>query len=246
MPPFDRRIAGNIVRKGRPFEPDSRCGMLSMGTRIGSPAHRGLRKRVAIIRSNHGSLLVEFPPTREERMPERIATPCEVADPQPTVVPYREDFRPAFEQLNRDWIESYFVLEDADRAVFADPAGAILGPGGQIFFVVEGDTVLGTCAVLRHGAGECEIAKMAVAPAARGRGLGDLLMEAAVDFARQIGARRVTIISNTVLAPALRLYRKHGFVEVPLESDGRYQRANIRLERELGVRESVERRGEGE
>jgi putative acetyltransferase len=162
-----------------------------------------------------------------------------MAAPGPTVVPYREDLRAAFEQLNRDWIETYFVLEDADRAVFADPAGAIIDPGGQIFFVVEGDTVLGTCAVLRHSPSECEIAKMAVAPSARGRGLGDLLMEAAVDFARQIGARRVAIVSNTVLAPALRLYRKHGFVEVPLESDGRYQRANIRLERELGVREPV-------
>jgi ribosomal protein S18 acetylase RimI-like enzyme len=177
-------------------------------------------------------------------MTERMATPDEMVDPGPTVVPYREEFRAAFEQLNRDWIESYFVLEDADRAVFADPARAILGPGGQIFFVVEGDSVLGTCAVLRHSPSECEIAKMAVAPAARGRGLGDLLMEAAVDFARQIGARRVAIVSNTVLAPALGLYRKHGFVEVPLESDGRYQRANIRLERELGVREPVVHRGE--
>ena len=168
-----------------------------------------------------------------------------MADPQSTVVPYREELRAAFEQLNRDWIESYFVLEDADRAVFADPAGAILGPGGQIFFVVEGETVLGTCAVLRHSPSECEIAKMAVAPAARGRGLGDLLMETAVDYARRIGARRMVIVSNTVLAPALRLYRKHGFVEVPLESDGRYQRANIRLERDLGVREPVVHRGEG-
>jgi ribosomal protein S18 acetylase RimI-like enzyme len=178
-------------------------------------------------------------------MTERMATPDEMADPAPTVVPYREELRAAFEQLNRDWIESYFVLEDADRAVFADPAGAILGPGGQIFFVVEGDTVLGTCAVLRHSPSECEIAKMAVAPAARGRGLGDLLMKAAVDFSRQVGASRVAIVSNTVLAPALRLYRKHGFVEVPLESDGRYQRANIRMERELGVREPAVRRGEG-
>jgi len=168
-----------------------------------------------------------------------------MAAPGPTVVPYRDDLRAAFEQLNRDWIETYFALEDADRAVFADPAGAILDPGGQIFFVVEGDTVLGTCAVLRHSPTECEIAKMAVAPAARGRGLGDLLMETAVGFARQIGARRVAIVSNTVLAPALRLYRKHGFVEVPLESDGRYQRANIRLERELGLREPVVRLGEG-
>jgi ribosomal protein S18 acetylase RimI-like enzyme len=169
-----------------------------------------------------------------------------MAAPGPTVVPYRDDLRAAFEQLNRDWIETYFVLEDADRAVFADPGGAILDPGGQIFFVVEGETVLGTCAVLRHSPTECEIAKMAVAPAARGRGLGDLLMEAAVGFARQIGARRIAIVSNTVLAPALRLYRKHGFVEVPLESDGRYQRANIRLERELGIREPVVPRGEGE
>jgi ribosomal protein S18 acetylase RimI-like enzyme len=166
-----------------------------------------------------------------------------MADRRPTVVRYREELRAAFEELNREWIESYFVLEDADRAVFADPAGTILGPGGQIFFVVEGDTVLGTCAVLCHSPTECEIAKMSVAPAARGRGLGDLLMEAAVDFAQEIGASRVVIVSNTVLTPALRLYRKHGFVEVPLESDGRYQRANIRLEREL-VRERAARRGE--
>jgi GNAT superfamily N-acetyltransferase len=166
-----------------------------------------------------------------------------MADRRPTVVGYREELRAAFEQLNRDWIESYFGLEDADRAIFADPAGTILDPGGQIFFVVEGDTVLGTCAVLRHSPAECEIAKMSVAPAARGRGLGDLLMEAALDFAREMGANRIAIVSNTMLAPALRLYRKHGFVEVPLEQDGRYRRANIRLEREL-VRERVERRGE--
>jgi putative acetyltransferase len=72
-----------------------------------------------------------------------------------------------------------------------------------------------------------------VAATARGRGLGDLLMEASVDFARKTGARKVSIVSNTVLAPAINLYRKHGFIEVPLASDGRYQRANIRLEREL-------------
>jgi GNAT superfamily N-acetyltransferase len=99
--------------------------------------------------------------------------------------------------------------------------------------------VLGTWSVVRHSRSECYIAKMAVATSARGRCLGELLMEEAVDCALQIGARRVAIVSNTVLAPALRLYRKHGFVEVPLESDGRYQRANIRLERELGVREPV-------
>jgi putative acetyltransferase len=149
------------------------------------------------------------------------------------VVPYREEFREAFERLNRDWIERYFVLEDADRKVFADPQTEVLASGGQIFFVLEGDQVLGTCAVLRHEGGDCEIAKMAVAPAARGRGYGDRLMQAAIQFAGNIGAARIIIVSNTVLEPAIQLYEKHGFVRVPLAADGRYRRANIRLERRL-------------
>jgi ribosomal protein S18 acetylase RimI-like enzyme len=152
-----------------------------------------------------------------------------------TVVTYQKEFRAAFEQLNREWIERYFVLEDADREVFGNPEAAVLAPGGQIFFVLdEHNQVQGTCAVLPHGPGNFEIAKMAVAPAARGRGYGDLLMETAVRFAAEAGAQRVTIVSNTVLAPAIRLYEKHGFVRVPLNADGRYRRANIRLERDLG------------
>jgi putative acetyltransferase len=150
-----------------------------------------------------------------------------------TVVPYREEFRAAFEQLNREWIEQYFELEEADRKVFSDPEANILAPGGQIFFVVLGGEVVGTCAVVRHGPEEWEIAKMAVAPGVRGRGLGDRLMEAAIRHALENGARRIIIVSNTVLEPALRLYRKHGFIPVPLSADERYQRANIRLVREL-------------
>jgi ribosomal protein S18 acetylase RimI-like enzyme len=165
-----------------------------------------------------------------------------VDDPEVKVVPYREEFRSAFEQLNREWIEAHFVLENPDREVFRDPVAKIVHPGGEIFFVVERGTVQGTCAVIRHNPVECEIAKMAVAPAARGRGFGDLLMEAAIGFARSRGARRVIIVSNTVLEPAIRLYQKHGFSRVPLVDDGRYRRANIRLELELSARELAERR----
>jgi GNAT superfamily N-acetyltransferase len=150
-----------------------------------------------------------------------------------TVVPYREELKTAFERLNREWIETYFAMEDADRKVLGDPRGEILDQGGEIFFVLEGGRVLGTCAVIRHGRDGFEIAKMAVAPEARGRGYGDRLMEAAIGFAVDAGARRIIILSNTVLEPAIRLYEKHGFVRVPLEADERYVRANIRLERTL-------------
>ena len=166
-------------------------------------------------------------------MNQAIGITSEDAGPNAVVVPYREEFHAAFERLNRQWIETYFTVEPADREILGDPRRQVLDRGGQIFFVLEHGQVQGTCAVIPHSPHECEIAKMAVAPAARGRGFGDLLMEACVAFARQIGSRRVVILSNTVLEPAIRLYRKHGFVQVSLAADTRYQRANIRLELDL-------------
>jgi putative acetyltransferase len=151
------------------------------------------------------------------------------------IVTYREQFRTDFERLNREWIEAWFTVEEADRETFRDPAARIVAPGGQIFFVMERDRVLGTCAVIRHRPEVHEIAKMAVAAEARGRGYGDLLMNTAIEFSRRTGAHRVVIVSNTRLAPAIRLYRKHGFVEVPLASGQRYARADIQLERCLGA-----------
>lgn len=69
---------------------------------------------------------------------------------------------------------------------------------------------------------------MAVAEWARGRGVGRLLGEAAVAAARAAGAPRVDLLSNTVLGPAIALYRALGFVEVPLPPTP-YARANIKM-----------------
>lgn len=147
----------------------------------------------------------------------------------PQLVTWRPELRADFERLNREWIERYFVLEEEDRKVFHDPAGRIVGPGGQVFFVLEREAVRGTCAVIRHDAETFELAKMAVEPAARGRGYGDRLVEAAIAFARAAGARRLILVSNTRLGPALNLYRKHGFRDVPLDPSSGYSRADIQL-----------------
>ena len=168
-----------------------------------------------------------------------MAVPSDGGESEPQVVPFRKEFRAAFRDLNREWIEQYFTLEPADREILDDPEGKIVDAGGEVFFVLERGEILGTCAMLRHTTNEFEIAKMAVAPKARGRGFGDLLMNACIAFARERQVHRVIIVSNTVLEPAIRLYRKHGFVQVPLIRDARYERANIRLELELQPRERV-------
>ena len=120
------------------------------------------------------------------------------------------------------------LLEDVDRKVLDDPEGAILRPGGCILMAEDGDRIVGCCALIRIAPHAFELAKMAVTPAARGKGIGMLLGRAAVERALKLGARRVELLSNTLLQPALGLYRKLGFVEVPL-GPTEYRRANIKM-----------------
>jgi len=96
------------------------------------------------------------------------------------VVAFSSELEKHFESLNREWIEEYFVIEEADRVVFTDPFKEIVEPGGQVFFVVLQGEVLGTCAVIRSSDQVYELAKMAVKSEARGRGYGDLLIVSAI------------------------------------------------------------------
>ena len=146
------------------------------------------------------------------------------------LVAWSPELRADFERLNREWIERWFTREEEDRKVFEDPSGRIVEPGGQIFFVVDEGGVRGTCAVIRHDGETLELAKMAVDPSARGRGYGDRLIDAAIALAREVGARRIMLVSNTRLGPALALYRKHGFRDVPLDPANGYSRADIQME----------------
>ncbi len=138
-----------------------------------------------------------------------------------------------FESLNREWIEEYFVIEEADRVIFADPFKEIVEPGGQVFFVVADRSVVGTCAVIKISEHVFELAKMAVSASARGRGYGDLLIKSAIDFAREAGAEKIFLLSNTRLKPAIALYEKHGFRSVPITDAHDYSRVDIQMELKL-------------
>jgi putative acetyltransferase len=152
---------------------------------------------------------------------------------QVLVVEYRDDLRSEFERLNREWIEQFFSVEEADKTVFADPRATVLLPGGQIFFVLEDGKAKGTCAVLQESEKTFELAKMAVTGSARGRGFGDLLMQAAIEFAKHAGAEALVLSSNSKLVPAIRLYEKYGFHPVPTISDERYNRVDIMMRLDL-------------
>jgi GNAT superfamily N-acetyltransferase len=148
------------------------------------------------------------------------------------VVPYEPAHREAFRRLNEAWISRYFRIEPPDRRVLDAPQEEILDKGGRIIVAVRGSEVVGVCALLRVDSATFELVKMAVAEAAQGLGVGSRIGQAAIAVAREAGASRLILESNTILAPAIALYRKLGFTEVSgIPSE--YSRCNIHMELEL-------------
>jgi GNAT superfamily N-acetyltransferase len=147
-----------------------------------------------------------------------------------SVITFDPKYIPDFVALNREWIEKYFVVEKTDLLQLENPYESILDIGGEIFFILEGEKVVGTCAMIPHGPNSYELAKMAVSPGDQGRGFGDVLMQTAIEWAQAKKAHKVTLLSNTKLEPAITLYHKYGFKTIHLGTHPDYKRCNIEME----------------
>lgn len=144
------------------------------------------------------------------------------------------DFRPgdeaAFRDINLEWIERYFAVEQKDRDVLGDPWKYILDPGGAILIAEDAGEAIGVVSLMPMGGGSVELAKMGVSPAAQGKGAGRLLVAGAVAKARAMGMSRVYIETNSALGPALKLYRNAGFAPLGTPQPSPYARADVQLE----------------
>ena len=137
-----------------------------------------------------------------------------------------------FIRLNELWISEHFRLDESDRKLAEDPF-KIVRDGGHIFSLVEGGKVVGVCALFKESPVRFQLARMAVDPAERGNGYGEVLLQAALTKAREAGAQTAYLLSNTVLAPAIALYRKHGFQTASEGAHPVYARCNIVMELNL-------------
>jgi GNAT superfamily N-acetyltransferase/DNA-binding MarR family transcriptional regulator len=150
------------------------------------------------------------------------------------VVDFGPEFAADFARLNYEWIEHYFAIEPMDRNVLDHPQREIIDCGGAIFVALVDNAVCGVVALINSEEGSFELAKMAVASEYRGLRIGDRLMSACIDFAKSAGKKRLVLLSNTKLVPAIRLYKKFGFREIPLDPNVPYVRTNIMMELDLG------------
>ncbi len=146
-----------------------------------------------------------------------------------TIREFRDDLAPFFLSINQEWIEKFFSMEAFDREQLEHPRKNIIEKGGQVWFAEYEGQVIGTASMRWVEDGVYELIKMGVTPQAQGQSVGQKLAISAITWAKNQRAKRVVLYSNTCLAPAIRLYRRLGFVEVPIES-GKYQRCDIKME----------------
>lgn len=145
------------------------------------------------------------------------------------ILQYDPQYAADYKRLNLDWIEKYFIVEAHDVEQLDNPYEYIISKGGFIFFAKYNDEIVGTCALIKTGDREYELAKMAVAESARGKHIGKLIGLAVIEQAKIAGAKRVWLESNRILTTALNLYSRLGFTEIPITSTP-YARADIRME----------------
>jgi GNAT superfamily N-acetyltransferase len=143
--------------------------------------------------------------------------------------PFEAKDAKAFRELNEEWIAKHFGIEEQDRITLGNPELSVLQPGGQIFMAFDGEQPVGCCALLAAGPGFFEVAKMAVSPAYRGRGIGRSILEYTIAQAKTLGAKTLHLASNTSLPDAIHLYESFGFRHVPREQvpHSPYTRSNV-------------------
>lgn len=148
------------------------------------------------------------------------------------IVEYMPQYKKAFYELNRKWIEQYWELEPHDIEVLESPDKHILEKGGHIFVALYNGFPVGVCALCpmpEESPYDFELAKLAVNNSIQRKGIGRRLCDAVINKARELGGGRLFLESNTRLKPAIALYRKLGFKELP-EYHPAYARGDIQME----------------
>lgn len=102
-----------------------------------------------------------------------------------------------------------------DRELASLP-GAYAPPRGVILLARTGESAPAGCVALRPLADDvCEMKRMYVRPAARGRGVGRALAAAVIDAARSMNYRAMRLDTGATMTAAAGLYQSLGFRDIP-------------------------------
>lgn len=133
---------------------------------------------------------------------------------------------PADSATARWCLDQYFdLLNERSKGGYEPPTGQPIGPGDftppdGVFLVAQaGGKAVGCGALKSVRPGIGELKRLWVAGSMRGLGLGQRLLTALEDEARQLNMDMIRLDTNKSLTEARALYLKNGYREVPPFND---------------------------
>lgn len=150
-------------------------------------------------------------------------------DDKVTIIPFSNELKQHIKILNLAWLHKYFKVEPKDELVLSNPQEEIIDKGGMIFYAQYNNQIIGTVSLMKINDTTFELTKMAVSEGNQGLGIGKKLISHCFTEAKLKGIQKLILYSNRKLLPAIHLYEKFGFVEIPVEKNV-YERADIKME----------------
>jgi GNAT superfamily N-acetyltransferase len=135
-------------------------------------------------------------------------------------------FKLEFDTLDSDILAIEEIYNKSDRRCFWVAESIAANK-------IQRQKIVGTTAVrnLKQFESTCELKRMYVLKEFRQLGLGQKLLDIAIDFAKSVGYSRMVLDSSKMLHVARALYLKKGFVDIPKYNDN--YRADVFMEKKL-------------
>lgn len=149
------------------------------------------------------------------------------------ILSYKPEYKDLFRDLNYEWLNKYFTIENEDKVLLLNPEEEIIAKGGEVIFASHKGSIVGTAALLKFSENEFELAKMAVTEKVQGRQIGKKLAEEIIRLAKEKNAKVLFLETNVKLSAAMKLYKKLGFILTENHSS-KYARSTIKMELKLG------------
>lgn len=139
-------------------------------------------------------------------------------DEKMRIIEYQKKYRKDFIDLNTEWLEKFYTVEPFDQDMM-DRVDELIAEGGMVYFAIKNEKVLATCMTIPLKENTWEMCKLAAVGQYTGTGAGSAVFKACMDYAIKHGAKKLALISCRALEPAIHIYEKFGFEEIPLDKE---------------------------
>ncbi|MEI6896714.1 MAG: bifunctional helix-turn-helix transcriptional regulator/GNAT family N-acetyltransferase [Psychromonas sp.] len=244
----NKMIQENYLIK-QPHPTDKRASQLSLSKQSlviieqTKPVWKSLNKQLNYIDSMQSPSLLNAIDAFENSIQEQGLAQSVIQDLQKNhadieIVNWKKNYKDDFRQLNLQWLNEEFngQLTKSDKQAIEHPESYYLAQGGYLFFAKQSDKIIGCIAIKPLFKGHFEISKMAVNTENQGQGVGRLLLLNALNKARDLQVKTMSLETNSKLLRALTLYQNFGFTKQKHpQGKSSYQRADTYMELQLDV-----------